>query len=799
MKKKKGNKKEENNKNKTYPKEKNKDKKNTEFNKKLEKQEYILSLMNIKEIAQPVNLEKNENINSKEKIITKVEIKKKESKEEEKENYNEDYNNDIENYINEINSYLVEEKDNFTKEENIIEVDIQKKKNTKVNTIDVDENQDNYIEQFLPTNNNVVEVKDKIFKIKEIIPKEIYYEGKLFLKDRHQAKVNTNEINYRCKYNRKDERIRSEAFCNALIKRIINQNSVYYKLENPHSKECNNLFIINKKIETNLIGDYNDFINKCFSFLDSTEYYNRKEFSNKLLQIYNENKYNFKLKENTIKNILGRWKNISLRFTKYNAIENKINKKGELILWDYTNTVIYTSNKKNPLSSEYFIWTTNQIIARIRNSLHFFVDATFHHPQGYSQLLIIIFKDIISKEYYPGFFILMTNKTEILYDLIFKSVIRIITQQKAYTLNLLTITTDTEIALINAIHNNFPNINRIGCWFHLNQDLLREARIMGLFSRKNKGIDINITYEIITQLSLLPLTYKGNIDDLKNQLNIIITQYPKYYNYIVTYFIANKLRYFQDGSYDYSKFPPDIRSNSILERYNKIVKTELGEKRACNWVKFMHFINKELNRISENLAKNTNVNLVYFQKTTKFGQNKYNYDYNKENKLTIPDILAKKSDISQAWLKQKFNNCRYNAFITLFYFNFSSFIKDYEEQITTQLKELNNLVIKLSEDVNDKNYYDIVIYLQKNKYDTNNFLIDTIINEEDEEKKLLLIDETNKNNDIDANSSGYINQLFSILNNIENFCLKESKYCECILYYKKTLEHITEMKPFLYK
>ena len=82
-----------------------------------------------------------------------------------------------------------------------------------------------------------------------------------------------------------------------------------------------------------------------------------------MLQIYNENKYNFKLKENTIKNIIGRWKNISLRFTKYHAIENNLNKNGELILWDYTNTVIYTSNKKNPLSCEYFIWSTDPIIA----------------------------------------------------------------------------------------------------------------------------------------------------------------------------------------------------------------------------------------------------------------------------------------------------------------------------------------------------------------------------------------------------------------------------------------------------
>ena len=110
----------------------------------------------------------------------------------------------------------------------------------------------------------------------------------------------------------------------------------------------------------------------------------------------------------------------------------------------------------------------------------------------------------------------MTNKTEILYDLIFKSVKRIITQQNIYSLNILTITTDTEIALINAVNNNFPNVTRIGCWFHLNQDLIREVKIMGLFNRNNKEIDVNITYEIITQISLLPLNYKGNIEYLKN-------------------------------------------------------------------------------------------------------------------------------------------------------------------------------------------------------------------------------------------------------------------------------------------
>ena len=51
-------------------------------------------------------------------------------------------------------------------------------------------------------------------------------------------------------------------------------------------------------------------MNKRFKYLDSTEIYNKKEFKINLQNIYNENKYNFRLKENTIKNIIGRRKEI---------------------------------------------------------------------------------------------------------------------------------------------------------------------------------------------------------------------------------------------------------------------------------------------------------------------------------------------------------------------------------------------------------------------------------------------------------------------------------------------------------
>ena len=50
------------------------------------------------------------------------------------------------------------------------------------------------------------------------------------------------------------------------------------------------------------------------------------------------------------------------------------------------------------------------------------------------------------------------------------------------------------------------------------------------------------------------------MDILKIKINIILDHFPDYYNYIARYFIDCKLKYFQDGNYDYSKFPPDILS-----------------------------------------------------------------------------------------------------------------------------------------------------------------------------------------------------------------------------------------------
>ena len=125
--------------------------------------------------------------------------------------------------------------------------------------------------------------------------------------------------------------------------------------------------------------------------------------------------------------------------------------------------------------------------SRYRITNHLFIDATFHHPKGYLQLLIIIFKDIVIAQF-TAFYVLMSNKTENLYDLIFKSIIQIFTQNNLYDLDIQSFTTDTEIALINSVNNNFKKAKRIGFWFHLKQDLVYKAKIYGLLNKNNKKL-----------------------------------------------------------------------------------------------------------------------------------------------------------------------------------------------------------------------------------------------------------------------------------------------------------------------
>ena len=94
-----------------------------------------------------------------------------------------------------------------------------------------------------------------------------------------------------------------------------------------------------------------------------------------------------------------------------------------------------------------------------------------------------MYKDIITNLKIPAFYVLMNNKTEILYNYIFESLLRIIWSDKIEDINVQTIVTDQEIALVNNVKKYFPKSLRISCLFHYKQDLMKNLRTYGLMKK----------------------------------------------------------------------------------------------------------------------------------------------------------------------------------------------------------------------------------------------------------------------------------------------------------------------------
>ena len=262
---------------------------------------------------------------------------------------------------------------------------------------------------------------------------------------------------------------------------------------------------------------------------------------------------------------------------------------------------------------------------------------------------------------------------------------------------------------------------------------------------------------------MMPFKYKGKMEIFEEYIKELTQKYSKYYNFIINYFKDTKIKYFQDNSFNYSLYPEDVKSNSVIENYNKTKKSYLGDKRECNWVTFMNFITDEIKRIT--IKKN------------KFYKNKSSTDISKNTFLynNINNEQIEKIGIKDKWLVNFGENCRYISFITLYYFIFMSYANQINNKEFNLLKKLNKLVQQLADNVNNENLNLIIKFFQINKLDVNNELLDKIKYEKEQTIQNKLIEEFKKNNKINYYSSGYIASLFNIFNDIPNFCIIEKK------------------------
>ena len=77
-----------------------------------------------------------------------------------------------------------------------------------------------------------------------------------------------------------------------------------------------------------------------------------------------------------------------------------------------------------------------------------------------------MYHDIVSNLNIPGIYVLMDGKSEKHYEEVFQSIINIITLSCHIDININSIVTDSEFALVKIVKKYFPNSLRITCLFH---------------------------------------------------------------------------------------------------------------------------------------------------------------------------------------------------------------------------------------------------------------------------------------------------------------------------------------------
>ena len=234
-----------------------------------------------------------------------------------------------------------------------------------------------------------------------------------------------NKLIYKCIFQRNEEKDRIQkklgAFCNATIIKSVENNTTKYILKKDHSDDCLNLKI-SKNVNINeAINDYDYFKNNCIKILENSNIYDRKTFREKFKEFYNKHKFKFEINDNKLNNIITNWQKNSLRFNKYSIFENSNDNNGNQYLREYREFYVHNNNKQKEIKYEYAIWGNSENILRISKSIIWFVDGTYHHPEGYEQLLIIMYQDVITNEKIVGLYILMNGKNYIIYNKIFES------------------------------------------------------------------------------------------------------------------------------------------------------------------------------------------------------------------------------------------------------------------------------------------------------------------------------------------------------------------------------------------
>ncbi|KAL4500704.1 hypothetical protein ABPG72_019938 [Tetrahymena utriculariae] len=228
------------------------------------------------------------------------------------------------------------------------------------------------------------------------------------------------------------------------------------------------------------------------------------------------------------------------------------------------------------------------------NLSQFFIDGYHKTPSGWCQMLSICIRDNESELFFPVYHILMSQKSQCLYEEAFQQAKCIIDKYKTSQnpFQLTTVSCDFEKALLNSIKQVFPQAEIYGCFFHLSQCIWRKAGKLGLRQSQH----ISTTIYIITSFLLLSFFEVEKVPKIFEsiQKRFDIEQFKPLLNYLKEYWIEEKICSLSMINYRRKLVLKEFfsKSNNCIAAYHSVLSRKLQYSISPN-------INFFLEKVSE--------------------------------------------------------------------------------------------------------------------------------------------------------------------------------------------------------
>ena len=218
---------------------------------------------------------------------------------------------------------------------------------------------------------------------------------------------------------------------------------------------------------------------------------------------------------------------------------------------------------------EFYIFSSNLMLYQLEQAKQWFIDGTFSvAPVGFQQLLTIIVYLPSHNVFYPAAYILLTNKSGMIYNYAFKSLVTV-AEGEGFKLKPELVMTDFEKALQNASHDVFQCEN-VGCYFHFVKALIKKAKQLGLIRKNYYGTKTKLLIGLLKILVHCPSVIKPIFfEEIQATFKDLGASYKTFLDYFRKNWLDNS---FLKGLIDSYMKGQDIkffRTNNPCELFNR--------------------------------------------------------------------------------------------------------------------------------------------------------------------------------------------------------------------------------------